>query len=204
MAILFEKQTEESSILIYQILESEDFYYQGIDFTDFDKREFESISNPLKKSQWLASRYWLKKMTGEYRQLYLEKTSLGKPQFANTHFQFSISHSLDKIAIILSPHRTVAIDIESISDKVLRVKNKFLHPNDVSEENNLVILSLIWSAKETIYKLYHDKSLYSFKEQIVITQIDDCHISYQLFDNRVGKVNYVLFDSFVLTWMTQI
>lgn len=204
MTVVFEKKMGHALIIVYKIEHDNEYYLQGIDFTDFDKKEFEGITNPLKKRQWLASRYWLKKISNQQRTLFLEKSHLGKPHIINHKSFFSISHSKDIIAIIWSEEREVSIDIEHFQEKILHLKNKFLHPLDFSHEADVEVMTLIWSAKETIYKYFHDRSLYSFKENIAIYKRDENGVYFNLTSQPVEQRNIVLFqrmDNFVLTWI---
>jgi len=204
MSVLFEKLEDDVHLIAYEIDKEPEYYRQGIDFTAFDLQEYESIANALKKTQWLASRFWLKKMSKKQQQLHLEKTDLGKPHFTNSSLHFSISHSRNYIAVICSEFREVAVDLETIQDKILKIKHKFIHPQDFEQGDNLERLAMIWSAKETIYKHYHTKELYSFKEQIAITALKDSYLTYHLsnFSNQIhDTVYYKKINDSILTWL---
>jgi hypothetical protein len=204
MPILFERLDSSFQIIVYEIEHEADYYKEGIDFTAFDQNEFDAIVNPLKQLQWLASRYWVKKLSKQHHQLHLEKTELGKPHFTNYPLKFSISHSRNYIAVICSETNDVAIDIEVIQDKVLKIKHKFLHPNDFEQGDDLAKLTMIWSSKETIYKHYHTKELYSFKEQIAVDTYNDSKMHYTLsnFQNQKhSEVFYKKIEGAILTWI---
>ena len=204
MPILFECLDSSFQIIVYEIEHKADYYKDGIDFTAFDQNEFDAIVNPLKQLQWLASRYWVKKLSKQRHQLHLEKTELGKPHFTNYPLKFSISHSRSYIAVICSETNDVAIDIEVIQDKVLKIKHKFLHPNDFEQGDDIERLAMIWSAKETIYKHYHTKDLYSFKEQIALESCSNTSMNYKLsnFQNQKhSEVFYKKIEGAILTWI---
>jgi len=204
MSILFEKYTENFSLLVYKIENENQFYHQGINYTDFDRQEYERISNEVRRRQWLASRYWVKQLSKQHETLILEKTELGKPLIKNFPLHFSISHSRDMVAVITSEVREVAVDIEVIQEKILSLKKKFLHPLDYEHRDRLESLTMIWSAKESIYKYHHDKSLYSFKEQIAITSSNSKIMTYSFPSNiqlSVNKVHYQIIEDTVLTWI---
>lgn len=201
--VLFEKEFNDVIILVYKIEEDNQFYHAGIDYTDFDSEEYSRISNPEKQRQWLASRYWLKKISKQKHRLDMQKSELGKPHISNFQSFFSISHSKNVIAIIFSLVREVAIDIEHLDSKILRLNSKFLHTNDYSLSENLTDLTLIWSAKETIYKYFHDRTLFSFKENIAIVNKEVDFLNFKISNATIqyeGKIQYKLMDGFVLTW----
>lgn len=79
----------------------------------------------------------------------------GKPYLENDPRHISISHSHDKLAIIVNDGEATGIDIELIRDKVLKIKHKFLSESELEETGNDVEKLLIyWAAKETLYKIY--------------------------------------------------
>jgi 4'-phosphopantetheinyl transferase EntD len=173
MPVVFEKKDRGAVIIVFKIEESNEFFIQNIDFTEHDKSELNSIKYAEKQRQWLASRYLLKNATNVNRTLYVKKSDLGKPHFTNHEAHFSITHSKDYVAIIYSENDLVAIDIEKIQTKISRIKAKFLHPSDFEQGDNMENLTIIWSAKEAIYKYFHTKDIYSFKEHIAITNIHE-------------------------------
>lgn len=206
MPLLLELSDANTSLIVYQMKEEDSFYLSGIDFTPFDHQEFNSIVNPLKRRQWLASRYWVKKLSKQHNQLYLEKSELGKPHFTNSHLKFSISHSKDCVAVICSETKEVAIDIEVMQDKILKIKSKFLHPLDYEQGSDVEEITKIWSAKETIYKYYHSASLYSFKEQIAILNSSANSLPYSIsnFPNQSNhEVFYKKIEDLILTWIIE-
>lgn len=202
MSIVLQKEIHGATWVLYQIEERDDFYIRHLDMTEFDREQYSHITHPEKKRQWLASRYVLKKISNENRTLYLQKSELGKPRFTNLELHFSISHSKEYIAIIYSKSKMVAIDIEKIQPKIRAISKKFLHPSE-SEYTDNTRLTLIWSAKEAIYKFFHTKDLYSFKETIIITHIDDNNIyADAVFSDRIEKLilNYYLYQDLVVVY----
>ena len=206
MPIVFEQIADDVHVLVYRLEQSEDYYKRCIDFTSFDSLEISKIANPLKRLQWLASRYWVKKLSKQQQQLLLEKTELGKPHIVNYPIKFSISHSRNLVAVICSKTKDVAVDIETIQDKILNVKHKYIHPNDFEQGDDLEKLAMIWSAKETIYKHYHTKDLYSFKEQIALESYSKNCMNYKLsnFQNQKhSEVFYKKIEGAIVTWIIE-
>lgn len=64
----------------------------------------------------------------------------------------SVSHTRGFAVLMLSEEAQVGIDIEYRSDRVENIASRFIHPSEsaFSTEEKL----LLWSAKETIYKLF--------------------------------------------------
>lgn len=192
---------EHTKLCVWKIEEDIDFFLQDLDFTSFDNNEFHIIKNEKKRLQWLASRYLLKKMSAQKSQLILKKNANGKPYLDNFPLNFSISHSFEYVAVIVSD-KNVALDIEKINEKVLRVKEKFINEDDFSK-NDLFDVSLIWSAKESIYK-YVDHSNLSLKQNFKVYQKEAqilkataVNEDFRLWIN----VRWLQFDDFVLTYI---
>jgi 4'-phosphopantetheinyl transferase len=204
MALLFEQKLPfETEIAIWKIEEEPDFFSSNIDFSEYDMMEYESIKHPFKKMQWLASRFLLKKMSNENRLLLLYKNENGKPFFDNSNYHFSITHSHSYVAVILSKERNVSIDLEKITEKVLKVKHKFLHPLDFEQSENLENLTQIWSAKETLYK-YFDSKLLHFKEHLIIKNVQNNILETEtvLEEKSISKqVSVYCFEDFVMTYL---
>ncbi len=84
--------------------------------------------------------------------------------------QLSISHTEGYVAVALSAHQPIGIDIERLSGQVERVSSRFVSLRErallpESPQEYLVALHLLWSAKEAAYKLLDppSRSLLSFE-----------------------------------------
>ena len=108
-----------------------------------------------RKEEWLATRLLLNKINPNYSISYNE---FGAPEL-NNECNISISHSKGLVAISISKQQ-VGLDIEEISDKVLRVSSKFISKNNLTDLT-AEKATLIWSCKEAIYK-WHQKGKIDF------------------------------------------
>jgi 4'-phosphopantetheinyl transferase len=85
----------------------------------------------------------------------LDYTSLGKPFIVGRKAHISISHSHDRLAIIVNSLAETGVDIELIRDKVLKIKNKFLSEKELTDVNdNVEKMIIYWACKEALYKIY--------------------------------------------------
>lgn len=99
----------------------------------------------------------------------LSYDALGKPHLIdNKHI--SITHSYIFSAIIVSD-QPVGIDIEMQREKILRIANKFTTFEDYKTLANVDAvmrkLTIVWGAKESLYKLYAQEGL-SFLKHIYV------------------------------------
>jgi 4'-phosphopantetheinyl transferase len=84
----------------------------------------------------------------------------GKPFIKNDIKHISITHSHDKLAVIINEKQATGIDIELIRDKVLKIKHKFLSGSELNDANdNVTKLIIYWAVKESLYKVYGEKEV---------------------------------------------
>ncbi len=90
----------------------------------------------------------------------LEYTPANKPYLKNRTEHISISHSHNKLAIVLNTKQNTGVDIELVREKILNIKRKFLNDTESAfAKDNIETLTFIWAAKETLYKIYGLKGL---------------------------------------------
>lgn len=81
----------------------------------------------------------------------------GRPYLADDNRHISISHTRGYAAVAVHQRIPVGLDIEQRTDKVCRVKDKFLSDEEKSflpsEKNNVEAMLVIWTAKEAMFKL---------------------------------------------------
>lgn len=117
------------------------------------KQEIEHVStinNENRKIEFVQSRLLLREILGtNYKEVSYEKS--GKPIMDGTFI--SISHSKSYVAVIVSKTHSVAVDIEEFRQQVFRITEKFVRAEESKEFSSLEDLILLWSAKETLFKL---------------------------------------------------
>lgn len=150
-----------------------------------------------------------------YTRLYLAQQDLsdsffydinGKPQLQ--HGYISISHCQNLIAIYLHPNHTIGIDIEHFHEKVKRVAPRFMNDQERKRfpDADLQMLTLMWSAKEAVFKKYGGETTYFASIQDIIN-INSAQQTIQL---KIKKdtveieelLNYQIFEDFVLVFST--
>lgn len=118
-----------------------------------EKPVYQSFKNERRRREWLATRILVKEMLGYYPGIVYDE--LGAPMLADVgnNIYISVSHTDGLVAVLLSKWRA-GIDIESVTKRVLRVKQKFLKPEEYNDagENLLKLLYVQWCAKEAMYK----------------------------------------------------
>lgn len=116
------------------------------------------LKSEKRRLEFLATRLLLRQLLDEDKNIGYRPD--GSPYLNDGSYNISITHTGKYIGIILHPTKKVGIDIERISDKVARVKDKFLskvEQNFIERSNAKVHLTLMWCAKEAVYKIVgHD------------------------------------------------
>jgi phosphopantetheinyl transferase len=193
MPLFYQHNINESTKLgVWHIAEAEDFFLAKVPLQ-------QDITHPHKRLQHLAGRYLLRFLFADFPNELIQIASTKKPFLADEAFHFSISHCGDYAAAIVSRTNRVGIDIEIPTPKVARVRHKFLHteelaiiekestgfpaPNAVTEDIFLRKLTLLWSAKEAVFKWYGNGEV-DFSDQIRLQSLNDT-----AFMPETGKMN---------------
>lgn len=125
----------------------------------------------------------------------------GKPYLNNfdNKIKISISHTHSAVAIRLSNINNVAVDIEYLSDKILKIRNKFISEKEAELINidDIIDTTLIWTSKETAYKYYSDstKNINEYK----ILEID--RENKKIYIHTGLKLSYKVLKNHIITWV---
>lgn len=170
MPVVIKKNYKDYTIAIWKIEEEESYFYQKIEFSEYDTKELGEISHPAKRLEWLASRYLIKFIMDKPSIIYLNKKANGKPIIENFPCYISITHTSGYAAVIYSEKAEVSIDAEKIASRVEKIERKFLSEIELSsihKEDKIEYLIIYWSIKETIFKLLEIPRL-NFAQEIYI------------------------------------
>ena len=123
------------------------------------------MKSVLHQRGFLSVRHLLK--VANYADSDVFYTEDGKPHLKDGQ-EISITHSHNFSAIIISS-APVGIDIEKNREKIERIASKFIGAeNDfLSDENLVQQLTVIWGAKESLFKIHPDSGLL-FKHHLPI------------------------------------
>ena len=140
------------------------------ELTQFGITVPENIKNNKRLKEWICTRLLLKQLAPNS---IISYNQYGAPTLSNGS-AVSISHSHEYCAILVSK-KTASIDLELISTKAHRIKEQFI----AKEEEFLIkksdIYTLIWCAKECLFKIHQQGNLI-FKEDLIIKKIGQSSI----------------------------
>lgn len=176
--------TKHQKILIAEVnYQQKEELFHYLKQKKVDLSELESFTNEKRKIEWMTIRGMLSMVLPEFCDI--EYDNQRKPHLFNCSQHLSISHSHHKVAISIDEKATTGIDIQHISPKIIRIKEKFLNPLEISKITNFSAkyLSLYWSVKEALFKVYGKKDIF-LKDNI---QVDELK-----FDGQKGEANGII------------
>jgi len=200
--IIFQENNKEYSLIHKKMISDISFLEKNTGLSESEKITYSKFSNIKRKTEWLNARYILQNDFKIPAGIIYDKE--GKPSLSNGT-NISISHSANEIAIIVSKEHNVALDLEFVREKILRIKHKFLHQSDkeliAKLDSEIQALTLVWSAKETMLKLYGKKDLIFDTQMQVFLSGKNLSgiISNRDFEKNI-QLNYILNDKTVLVW----
>ncbi len=139
-------------------------------------------------------------------ELELHYTENKKPFLKESSWFISISHSHQWLAIIKETRMNTGIDVELIREKILTIKHKFLNENEEKFcANNLILITFVWSVKETLYKIFGVRGIDFKKDMAVVDfKINDEKTSASISINNklyTFEIGLTKFDNYCLTYV---
>lgn len=134
----------------------------------------------------------------------------GKPYLSNSGPTISISHTKGYVAVLLSKHELAGVDVEHASDRVRRIRKKFMHPLEELALSNVchpadetLGLLLHWCAKEAMFKAVPEDGV-DFVQELRIDQFSSpqasgCFKGCFLRKDQSFQIDYLIRPDFVLT-----
>lgn len=157
----------DGSVAITQLSYSPDSDWRRLNncfLTAAQRQQMSSFGSVKRKLEFYYARLLL-------QPLHIQHTSTGRPVVDEGYV--SISHARNTVVAAYSPTHAVGVDIAYCSEKVCRVKDKFLSSEEkqLFDTRDVHTLTLIWSIKETVYKMEDTPGL-RFRDQIVVSSIE--------------------------------
>lgn len=196
-----------AKIALWNITETEDELLETLELNPFIIEEISLFSSGKRRLEYLASRCALNHLAGAPK--FISYLPSRRPYIADKSSQLSITHTGHYAAVITHTDREVGIDIERISDKVARVRGKFLSETELShidEKSEKTHLTILWAAKEALYKVLGIEII-DFIKDINIQPFQpylDGEITAEVkIENTTTEYNltYKVYPEFVMVWV---
>ncbi len=189
-----------TKVFIWKIEESIEELKTGISLTESNQKRLASMKSELHQKGFLSIRHLLK-------EIHLIDADLLYDEFGKPHLKkgfISITHSFNFTAIIYSTEKEAGIDIEKQRDKILKIAHKFTpfeeYKTIANHEALIRKLTIVWGAKESLYKIYGKKKLL-FLHHIYVTdfKFDDAKTTGEIrFNGETSsyEVEFLEFEGF--------
>lgn len=160
-----------TKVFIWKVEEPYDKLSEGIKLTAHCQNRVNGMKSEIHRRGFMSIRHLMALAGYEDQNLYYD--DLGKPHLTDGK-NISITHSFNFTAIIVSDYK-VGIDIEKRREKILKIAPKFTPLKEyhtlANEEALIRKLTIVWGAKESIYKMYAEPGL-GFLQHINVTDFD--------------------------------
>jgi len=160
-----------TKILVWKVTESVTALLEQVVLNETNRMRLDGMKSEMHQRAFLSVRKLLQETGHNDLDLYYDE--FGKPHLHGKK-HISITHSHNFSAIIISDE-TVGIDIELQRDKIIRIADKFCNSEfqflDRNSDEYIRKLTVIWGAKEAIFKIRNEKGI-SFKDHINVQSFE--------------------------------
>lgn len=170
--------------------------------TEKEQIKYNSFKHPQKKLEFLGSRHLKHQLFGR-QDIFYDHT--GAPYLEKQGY-ISLSHAFPFIVMAVCENHVVGVDIEQVSEKASRASIRFTTAPEISPLNFFTPLeyTLLWSFKETLYKLSNRNGLL-FQEHLWVNRSDEVYHGYFLNIDGFYKTElaFIEIDQFLITCNTR-
>lgn len=147
---------ENTKVLVWKITETKK-ELESIFLCKNSLNRLKNMRSEIHQKGFISVRHLLKEAGYSDGDLYYSDD--GKPHLKDGK-EISISHSYQFSTIIVS-NKSVGIDIEKNREKIKKIAHKFVGKESVflEAENLIKQLTVLWGAKESLYKIHPDGGL---------------------------------------------
>ncbi|SOE22438.1 Phosphopantetheinyl transferase [Spirosomataceae bacterium TFI 002] len=194
-----------AELIVWEVVETEEFFLAQLSDNVWEDEEFLATKFPAKRLELLAARYAAKSMLSEMGLVFngIAKDEHGKPYLIDSDMQMSLTHTSKYVSVVFHSTLKVGIDLEKPSEKMWRIKERLFSKNEIMEiGDNLEVMSIFWSAKEALYKIYGKRGM-DFKVNMSLATekgnlIGRIAMPDQVSDHRVYTKEFM---EYILVWV---
>ncbi|MCQ2349858.1 MAG: 4'-phosphopantetheinyl transferase superfamily protein [Paludibacteraceae bacterium] len=206
MLILNEKINDNAILAMWKVEESVEELLSMLFNREEHRAAISKMGAEKRQKEYLVSRVMLNAVLNDDKTIAYHPN--GAPYITDGSYNLSIAHTGTYVTILLHKTAKVGIDIERMSDKVVRVQSKFLSDGELQmldPTNNKTHLTLLWAAKEALYKVMGvevvdfvtNLTVNPFKPYLDGEMTAEENVTP---DHHKYTLNYRVFPEFVLVW----
>lgn len=166
--------------------------------------QISTFKSDSRKLEWLAIRVLFYTLWG--RVIPISYHPNGKPYLPESDGYISITHTKGYVALAHSFEREVGIDMERVSDRVMRLGHKFVSEeefNYVDKAHPIISLLLFWTAKEVMFKCMNAQGV-DFRQHLHVDLSAVAQGYFTGYETRTSQkltfhFHYLIDPDFVLT-----
>jgi phosphopantetheinyl transferase len=177
-----------SRLGVWKIEEDLDHLKWELQWGQHDIKQFRAINDSERSMHWLVSRVLLRRLLNTSKFIDMQCDEHGKPYLVNFDYHISISHSGDRVAVLLS-EKDCGVDIQLMKPRIEAVAHKFISDEEwtyLKDDTFTEQIYVFWCAKEALYKLYGKRKL-EFRQHLFLHPFD---MSSGLVKGRIEKGSY--------------
>ena len=162
-----------------------------------------------RRLEYVSVRALVYLLLGEEKQICYSPT--GHPYFSDGCLQLSISHTPGYASVLFSKDYEVGVDSEAVSERILRLKERLIGPEERAESVYDILLH--WSSKEAAFKILDQEGI-DFRRNLTVSGLacaasrdhaeadGDFRLAYHLSGGETGvfPIHYETTSDFVLTY----
>lgn len=161
--VLRKSHNSGAELIVWEVNETEEFFLSNLSDHVWEDKEYLVTKLPAKKIELLAARYAAKMMLSQLGFTYngIAKDEHGKPFLVDLDIEMSLTHTSKYVAVVLHSTKKVGIDLEKPSPKMWRIKERLFSESEIQLiGSDLATMSIFWSAKEALYKIYGKRGMH--------------------------------------------
>lgn len=212
MALVYLRELDaQTKFAIWKIEETEEYLVNKLQLSEAEQNKLQRLGHGKRSLHWLATRVLLRYLLNTNDYIHCPSDENGKPYLPDYPYTVSLTHSYEYAGVMLSTKGECGMDLEIVKDKVSRIKEKFLKPEElefIATEHHIEQLYACWCAKEAIYKLQGNKGV-SFLQDMTIRPFNFKAQGVMILDlNKKGKtesyqVYYEKFQEYMLGYAVE-
>ncbi len=205
--IFVPSRIDDLKLHFWEITEPLHWFLKDVELSSNERLEFESMLGK-RQLEYVVQRFLLNKYIMGSKPI-LRKSLNGKPFLFNRKEKVSISHSKN-LLILSTASFDHGVDLEWIDERITRLASKFCNISEMQVPyftNDVLWYTLIWSVKESLYKVDGLGQL-DFKKQLAV------HFTVDSYEAGWGRgvvqrgethlffrIYFYILDGFVITWV---
>lgn len=165
--ILLPSRIPDLKLHLWEITEPLHWFLKEVELSSNEDLEFESIMGK-RQLEFVVQRFLLSRFLSGNRAI-MRKTLNGKPYLVNRKEKISITHSKN-LLLLSTANIDHGVDLEWIDDRIIRLASKFCNISEMQVPyflDDVLWYTLIWSSKESLYKVDGLGQL-EFKKQLAV------------------------------------